>query len=303
MSDTVPIIINASAGTGNAEDVRNNLSTIFSSLGMDTTVLLAQSGSEMVAAAQQAVREGQRMVIAGGGDGTLNAVATQLLGTDTALGVLPLGTLNHFARDLGISFDIAEAARVIAERNVVQVDVGEVNGRPFLNNSGLGLYPSMVRLREQQQERLGRSKWPAFFRAALTVLRRYPFLDIRLNVDDRQLRRRTPFVFIGNNEYHLEGLKPGGRARLDAAHLTLCVAHHTGRLGLLRLAAHTLFGKLGDAQDVDTLLAQEVWIESRRKRLRVSTDGEISIMETPLHYRILPGALKVVAPAQTASDA
>ncbi len=239
----------------------------------------------------------------------MSAVASALVGTDKALGVLPLGTLNHFAKDLRIPLDVKEAARNVCEGRAVNVDVGEVTGggesqgRVFINNSGLGIYPHIVRRREKLQERGSAGKWPAFVRAALAILRRYPFMNVRLNADGKEIIRRTPFVFVGNNEYEVEGANIGARGRLDGGHLSLYVAHRTGRLGLLRLALRALLGRLRQSKDFDALNAEEIWVETRRpKRLYVATDGEVNVMTTPLHYRVRPGALRVIVPEGVMSD-
>lgn len=288
------VIINASSGTNDKKEARDYLSDFFASEGVEARVSLAQSGAGVVELTRRAVKENCHPIIAGGGDGTINAVASILLDTDRTLGVLPLGTLNHFAKDLHIPLDIEGAARVCLEGRETKVDVGEVNGRMFLNNSSLGLYPRIVRQREKQQQRLGRGKWPAFVWASLTVLKRYPFLDVRLSTDDQKFIRHTPFVFIGNNEYEMESFDIGARSCLDAGQLSLYVAHRTGRMGLLRLAWRALFGGLRDEQDFDAMCSQEIWIETRRHRLRVATDGEVTVMKTPLHYRVRPGALRVL---------
>lgn len=290
------IIINASSGADDKEAARGRLVEIFKSHGLDAEVWLAGSGSEIIELARRAVRENCQPIVAGGGDGTISAVASELVGTDRTLGVLPLGTLNHFAKDLNIPLDLDGAARVCVEGRTISVDVGEVNGHIFLNNSSLGLYPDIVRRREQQQQRLGRSKWAAFTWAALAVLRRYPFLNVRLSTDARELVRRTPFVFIGNNEYEMESFNAGARSCLDAGHLSLYVAHRTGRLGLLRFAVRALLGGLRDQKDFDALCSKEIWIETRRENIRVAVDGEVTIMQTPLHYRARPSALRVLAP-------
>jgi diacylglycerol kinase family enzyme len=293
------VIINATSGADDKEAVSRQLNDIFAARGLKARLHLAGSGSEIVELARRALRDQTPIIVAGGGDGTINAVASQLVGTNRALGVLPLGTLNHFAKDLHIPLDLEGAARVIMEGHVAPVDVGEVNGRIFVNNSSLGLYPSIVRYREKQQERLGRGKWPAFVWAALTVLRRYPFLDVRLSTDDREMVRHTPFVFIGNNEYEMENFNVGARACLDAGKLSLYVAHRTGRLGLLRFAWRALFGGLRNENDFDAMCCTQIWIGTRRKRLHVATDGEVTIMTTPLQYHVRPGALRVVIPKES----
>ena len=293
------VILNASSGTGDKEQARARLAELFSEGGVEARIQLARSGEEIIELARRAVSEGCQPVVAGGGDGTINAVASVVAGTNHTLGVLPLGTLNHFAKDLHIPLDLDAAARVLLEGREARVDVGEVEGRIFLNNSSLGLYPSIVRHREKQQERLGRGKWPAFLWATLTVLKRYPFLNVRLSTDDQRLIRRTPFVFVGNNEYQMESFNIGARSCIDGGQLSLYVAHRTGRLGLLRLAWRALFGGLRDAEDFDALCTTEVFVETRRpKRLRVATDGEVTIMTTPLHYRVRPGALRVLVPKE-----
>jgi diacylglycerol kinase family enzyme len=301
----VEIILNASAGSGDQKEARATLAEIFAeSDGWDARVSLAESGAEIVELARRAAADSDvQIVVAGGGDGTVNAVASELVGTDKSLGVLPLGTLNHFAKDLGIALDLEGAARNIVEGEMVRVDVGEVNGRIFINNSSLGLYPSIVRHREKQQERLGRGKWFAALWATLEVFRRYPLFGVRLSADDGQeFRRRTPFVFIGNNEYQMDTFNLGARSCLDAGHLSLHLTRDVGRWGLVRLAVSALFGRLRESKDFDALCTKEVWIETRRTRLRVATDGEVTIMRSPLHYRVRPAALRVIAPKKVTGD-
>jgi diacylglycerol kinase family enzyme len=292
------VIIHAPAGSGRTPEWGEQLTGKFRASGMEVHVTLAQSGAQMIETAQRAVTQGAPIIVAGGGDGTINAVASVVVGTETTLGVLPLGTLNHFAKDLHIPLELDEAIRNIANGRKANVDVGDINDdRIFLNNSSLGLYPDIVRDREKQRRRLGRGKWFAFFWATLAALRHYPFLSARLTIDGIEHVRRTPFIFIGNNEYLMEGFNIGTRARLDAGVLSLYVAQRTGRLGLLRLAFSALFGRLRQEKDFDALTTQEIRIETHHKRLRVSTDGEVAVMELPLFYRIRSAALRVIVPS------
>jgi diacylglycerol kinase family enzyme len=302
----VQVIVNAGAGAGHDDDRAAELRRMLLDAGLDAELTLAAGGAELIAAARRAREGGARLVVAGGGDGSMNAVASEIVGEGTTagirFGVLPMGTLNHFAKDLGIPLELDAAIRNLTTGIPVSVDAGEVNGRIFLNNSGLGLYPDIVRDREKQQSRLGRGKWPAALWASLAALRRYPFLSIRLDVEDEQgkrqrLARRTPFVFIGNNAYTMQGLAIGARERLDAGTLSLYVAQRPTRFGLLRFALDALRGRLGDERDFDVLHAAAFEIDTHRKRLRVATDGEVTIMAAPLRYRSLPGALTVLVPA------
>ena len=303
MANPIAVILNISAGADDKKAVADNLTAIFRSGGLDAQVTLTSSGAEIIEAARHAVRQKPCALVAGGGDGTVNTVASILVGSNIAFGVLPLGTLNHFAKDLSIPLELEAATHNIIAGHAIQIDVGEVNGRIFLNNSSLGLYPTMVIHREKQQEQLGRRKWPAFVWAMLTMLRRYPFMNVRLSTNDQELIRRTPFVFIGNNEYQMDGFNIGGRGCLDAGQLSLYVAHRTGRLGMLRLALRALFGRLREAKDFDALCTKSISIETHRRRLHVAIDGEVTLMDTPLHYRVRPGALRVIVPQNLESSA
>lgn len=292
----VVVIVNAGAGPGHDRGAADALRGQLAQAGLDAELVLADGGEAMIAAARRALDGGARLVAAGGGDGTVNAVASMMVDSGVHFGVLPMGTLNHFAKDLGIPLELDAAVRNLAEGRACAVDVGEVNGRIFLNNSGLGLYPDIVHDREKQQRRLGRGKWPAALWAAVSALRRYPFLSMRLRVEGERLARRTPFVFIGNNVYKLQGLAIGERERLDGRTLSLYVAQYPTRLGLLRFAFLALCGRLAEERDFDVVLAPEMEIETRHRRMRVATDGEVTLMETPLRYRVRPGALQVLVP-------
>ncbi len=294
----IEVLVNASSGTGENDALKERLDELFARDGVVARVALAQSGHEISELAKRAALGDVDIVVAGGGDGTINSVASQLLNTKKALGVLPLGTMNHFAKDLHIPLELEAAIETIINGRVANVDLGKVNDDVFVNNSSLGLYPSIIRERDKQQ-RLGWGKWPAYVWAGIAVLRRYPFLNVRLDVDGKEFASRTPFVFIGNNEYEMETLNVGGRACLDAGELSLYVTNRTGRLGLVRLAWRALFGGLRQEKDFLAMCTKEIWIETRRKRIRVALDGEVTMMEPPLHYRVLPGKLRVMTPAHS----
>lgn len=297
---SMAIIINASAGADDKQAVADKLAPIFKAAGVDVQITLARSYAELIETARRAAASKPLALVAGGGDGTLSTVASTLAGTDTPFGVLPLGTLNRFAKDMGIPLDPEEAARSIIAGHVVRIDVGEVNGRMFLNNSSLGIYPRIVRQREHLQRR-GRGKWAAFTWATLRVLRRYIFLNVALRTRTEQLTLRTPFVFIGNNEYQMESLNMGGRTCLTAGQLSVIVAHRTGRWGLVRLAARALVGRLRESKEFDAFCTTEILIETRREAIDVALDGEVALMSTPLNYRVRPGALRVIVPASTSA--
>ena len=246
-------------------------------------------------AVSDALAHGSTILVAGGGDGTVSSVASALVGSDAALGILPLGTLNHFAKDLGVPLDLDEAVRVVAAGRVVRVDVAEVNGRPFINNASVGMYASLIAERQAMQ-RLGRRKWLAHGLAAARVWRRYHRLHVLLGADGRERPVRTPFVFIGNNEYQLSGLELGGRTTLDAGRLHVCMAPGMPRHQVARMILVAIFGDVRDLEGFESFTASEVTLDGGTPRLRVSLDGEVVTLDNPLTFRVRPRALPVIVP-------
>ena len=291
------VILNRAAGTSaKTEAIDARVREAFAAAGAEAHIEHPSATQDLLAVIEKAAARDGEVVVAGGGDGTVSAVASALAGTDKTLGVLPLGTLNHFAKDLAIPLDLTAAVETIVRGRVAEVDVGEVNGRVFINNSSLGLYPRIVAHRQEQQERLARGKWAAFVWATLGALRRFPFLDLRITMEGEQLVRRTAFLFVGNNEYQIAGFNLGGRKCIDRGNLGLYLTHRTGRVGLFRLGLHALFGRVEQAEDFDAFCVQEATIEARRPHLLVATDGEVASLATPLYYRIRPRALRVMVP-------
>jgi diacylglycerol kinase family enzyme len=302
MAVSPTIILNVTSGSNGKGGLERRLAEFFAARDIDAHIEVAESGAEITRLVRLALAERDGPIVAGGGDGTVNAVASLLVDTERVLGVLPLGTLNHFAKDLGLPQNPEEAAQILIDGSVVRIDVGEVNGRIFLNNSSLGLYPAIVHKRERLQERLAYRKWPAFAWAALSALSRYPFVEARIGVENQELVRHSPFIFIGNNEYCIEGFDIGARTRLDSGWLWLYAFHETGRWGLVTFALRAILGRLGEERDFDCLRTRHIRIESRRKWLRVAADGEVELMQAPLYYRIRPGALRVLAPRPDAGE-
>ncbi len=296
----IVVIINAGSGKegGDAGELKRLLSEAFADGGIEAKIKIAESGEDLMRLAEEVAKGEAEIVVAGGGDGTISGVASKIIGTDKTFGILPLGTLNHFSKDLQIPQDLTEAARVIAEGNTRTIDVAEVNGRVFINNSSIGLYPKIVRKREKHQ-RLGRGKWSAAFWAATSILRRYPFLKIKVCIDGKEVKRKTPFVFVGNNEYEMDFLNIGTRKCMDDGKLSVYILHRTGRFGLLMLALRSLVGAMQRAKDFETFCTDEITIDTHHKTLLVACDGEVEAMETPLCYRIRPQALRVIVPLES----
>jgi diacylglycerol kinase family enzyme len=294
----VVCILNGAAGSNRGAQAKELLTDLFARHGAAARILLARNGSEIGDLARDAVEQGSRIVVAGGGDGTISAVAGALVGTKAALGVLPLGTLNHFAKDLRIPLALEDAVATLFTGRVVRIDVGEVNGRVFLNNSSIGIYPWIVREREQEQNK-GRGKWAALGLALISVLKRYSLLHARLRVDEEDgPEARTPFMFIGNNPYESKGLNIGQRRALDLGRLWVLRAPPASRGKLFLLALQHAFGSRR-VPELEIFDAYYVSVRTRAARLLVAADGEVISLQTPLQYRTLPGALRVIVPAST----
>ncbi|HEY4969786.1 MAG TPA: diacylglycerol kinase family protein [Steroidobacteraceae bacterium] len=293
MEKVLACILNDKAGSNSAAEAQALITQVAAKRGWKARLLIS-SGADLGSLANQARAFGG-LVVGGGGDGTIAAVAAALVGTDTPLGVLPMGTLNHFAKDLGIPLELEKAVQTLFTGKVAQVDVGEVNGRIFLNNSSLGFYPRIVQEREREQ-RQGHSKWVAFARAAAHVFERSRTLHVELtgNCSSRQ-SYDTPFVFVGNNRYAVSGLEIGTRAILDGGRLWVCAAPSAGRFTLMALALKALLGFVRDV-DFAAFETDQTEVRMHRDQVHVATDGEVTVMRSPLRYRSLPGALRVVVP-------
>ena len=191
----VAVVGNRAAGGGDGDDVIGTVERALREAGCDVAVY---AGDDLAEDARSAAADADA-VAAVGGDGTVNAVAAALAGRSVPLLVVPAGTLNHFARDLGLPLDPVEAALLVRDGEPRAVDVAEVNGRVFVNNSSIGAYPLAVVLRERLQDEGPGGKWTAMARAALRTFRRFPTLRVRVAADDGEIDLETPFVFVGNN--------------------------------------------------------------------------------------------------------
>ena len=293
----VVVVMNTASGTLSVPEQRDALLVLLRDADLNATVLNVATGGEIAAVLRPHLERGCRTVVAAGGDGTVSTVAAMLAGTETSLGVIPGGTLNHFVKDLKIPLDLAGAVNVIKTGVTKRVDVGTVNGRSFLNNSGLGLYPEMLLTREQIRRRRGFRKLTALLIAGVLTLLRFPLIRVRLEVKGQTVNRRTPFVFVGNNPYEVEGVHFGSRPRIDTGQLCVWVARGPHRFSLLRALIQMAIKGLRGVREMDVLYAGDATIKTRRRTVPVSLDGEVFRLQMPLQYAIRPGALAVIVPA------
>lgn len=286
------VILNPAAGSAQG----NRVEALLREHLPEARILIANAGNELSALARQAVAEGSSMLVAGGGDGTIRTVAQELVGKPATLGLLPLGTRNHFVQDVGVPLDLEQAVRTLVKGEIQMIDVGEVNGRTFLLYAAVGLYPLFVRERECH-ERIGRRHAPlAFARAFWVALRRYPYLNVQLAADRDDLAIRTPFVFIANNIATVEHLPFGVVTCPEVGQLGVYTAHGVTRLGLLRLAVHFLADNLAEAPDLQALSTRHVTLKTHGSSVWVATDGEVVRMKAPLQACVRLGALRVRVP-------
>jgi diacylglycerol kinase family enzyme len=283
--------------SGKHDDARaETITHLLKHAGIPARVVEGRDRGGIQSAAAGLLDDGCSVLAAAGGDGTVGTVAEVAVGKEITLAVLPCGTLNHFARDLRIPLDLPGAIGVIKSGRAVCLDAGEVNGHVFINNSSLGIYPLFVRERRRRRG-VGRlSRIASVAKASWRIARNLPMLEVRMTTASGTSTRATPFVFVGNNVYELEGLRVGSRPALDQGRLSVCVAEVVDATGLVRLLFRALAGTLREDREFQVLTTNEVLVDTGRRRVSVANDGEVIRISGSLHYRILSRALRVLVP-------
>lgn len=297
----IAVLINRSSGPRDNAVAAEELPRLLAPHDLEVSAFIADCGRDLPSLLERAVDGPFDAIVACGGDGTVSTVAARLAGTDRPLGVAPGGTFNHFAKDLGLPLDLEGAAEVIGARHVRAVDVGRANDRLFLNNAQLGLYPTVMRSQHDARQRRD-ARIPALLRGAREALHRHPRMRVRVHVDgDDVIDRVASIVLVGNNRYHLEGLRLTRRERLDEGVLDLHLTQTTSARQVARAAVRALTGRLQDDPHYDEATASELVVEARRSRLRAALDGELVHLKTPLRLKADAGALRVLAPPRRAA--
>lgn len=301
------IVLNAGSGHADTDERRTTIESVLRDAGrvFQLTVVDAPEHLDTIAKkmAQQALGAGG-VLVAAGGDGTINAVARQAVAHGCAFGVLPQGTFNYFGRTHGIPEDLAEAAHALLAARRHPVQVGMVNERVFLVNASIGLYPKLLEERELDKKQFGRSRLVAALSALKTILSPHRRLRLVLEVDGKLYRLRTATFFVGNNRLQMEqiGIPPLSEA-LEDGRLAAVAPRSKGKLGMLWLLLHGALGQMGRLDQADQLatfsfkqLQVRVQNLSRRRRIKVATDGEVTLMNTPLEFRVLEQPLLLLKP-------
>lgn len=301
------IVLNAGAGHADTEQRRATIETVLRTAGRRFVLRLVDQPDaiEAIAAAMaaDALADGA-VLVAAGGDGTINAVARQAVDTGCAFGVLPQGTFNYFGRTHGIPEDLAEAVHALLASRVRPVQVGTVNGRVFLVNASIGLYPTLLEEREQDKKQFGRSRLVAALSALKTVFSPHRRLRLVLQIDGQLQRLRTATFFVGNNRLQMEqiGIAPLGDA-LEDGRLAAVAPKTRGKLGMFWLLLHGALGRMGRLDTTNQLatftftqMDVKVRTLSRRRKVKVATDGEVMMMESPLRFCVLGRRLHLLKP-------
>jgi len=304
--ESTALVWNSSSGWADSQAKAEAIRAILSSRGSAVDVIEVKEGLDIVTAVKRALDAGTATVIAAGGDGTVNAVASALLYRRASLGIIPAGTLNHLARDLKLPLDEEEAARGLVAASETSIDAAMVNGHVFVNNSVLGFFPYYRGIREKLERCcLGSSK-PGRFVAVLlglcVALWRLPRLTVSYDVNGTQRSLRTPFVLVGNNEHRMQGWALGARTVLNSGCLWIYVMRPHTRWQLLTRVIRVLLGRMPRESLFEVFSGERITIESTRRRLGVGVDGEVVELNTPLRYESLPGALRVLIPRSEAAS-
>jgi diacylglycerol kinase family enzyme len=292
------VLLNGSAGTlvnSATKDEPERIRRAFEAAGQQVEVRDVE-GPKLEEETRAALTSDFDAIIAGGGDGTLNTIANVVAGSGKGYGVLPLGTHNHFAKDLGIPLELEPAIEARARGEVTDLPVAEVNGRIFLNFSALGFHPELVRHRDAQRKSLGRAKWQAMIVAFLHVFTRFPIIRVRLITPRDAVRRITPSVIVCNNPHQMKVFGVENASVPERGLLNVYVARRTSRLSMIWLFIRAMFRTLDTARNFEAMALSEVTIDTAHRHARVSIDGEVTDMRPPLKYTVRETGLRVIVP-------
>lgn len=297
------IVMNAASGHNDADEERQIMAGVFENAGRKFELLKIENPSLISEVCERAVRlaaEQRGVVVAAGGDGTINAVASAVLGTCCPFGVLPQGTFNYFGRVHAIPEETRAAAVALLGASVSPVQVGSVNGRIFLVNASLGLYPQLLEDREAWKQQLGRSRLVAFLSGLATLLKARGQLKLEIELEGRSVSLRTPTLFVGNNHLQLTrvGIDEKHAGAVNRGELAGIALRPIGTLALFGLLTRGLLGRLGDADNIDSFSFRTLTVSPRgRKRVKVATDGEVMWMKAPLVFQVAEDPLLLLIPA------
>ena len=299
-------VINAAAGSSDADAKREVIETALRVAGRRGELMFSRPG-ELARISQEATAKAiatHTAVVAVGGDGTLNTVAQAAFATGCAMGVVPQGTFNYFARTHRIPADPSDAVRLLLGWTPLPVQVAAINDRVFLVNASLGLYPDLLEDREKYKARFGRNRWIAFWAAGVTLLRAHRRLRLHIEQGTSIRDVRALTLFVGNNRLQLEQLGVHPQSRADGGHAGACVTavmlRPVGTLAMIRLMLQGAMGTLGEAQSVERFEFDHMVVKPSltpgRRVIKVAFDGEVTTLRAPLDFRVLAKPLYLLKP-------
>ena len=299
MANSIEVILNARSGAHRARETRQILAKVLGESGRSFQITTV-SNKAIGRVAQKRAGGDCKVLVAGGGDGTICGVAEVALRAGKTLGVLPLGTFNYFARNLGIPLDLKAAAGVILEDFSVRTPVFDLDGRLVLNNLSIGIQPAVLAQRRRLYRRWGRNQLNAYLSVLLTALQAAPRMQIRLATGTGEVVRETPLVMICANAYQMEAFQLAGSECLATGEFALYVARMAGRTTIFRLGLRALLRCLRPGVDYEVVCASDVTIETLRGRhVRAAVDGELKKLGSPMRFRVAPQPLSVLVPRET----
>jgi diacylglycerol kinase family enzyme len=306
LTDDMPlhIVLNPRSGSRDAREARAQICSIIEGAGRKCEFLVVRDPRELPALTKQAAQaavSNNGVLVAAGGDGTINCIAHAALKAGRPFGLLPLGTFNYSSRAHGIPLDVEEAARALLHARIKRVQVGALNDRIFLVNASLGLYPQVLQDREHYKRLYGRKRVVALWSALATIARGYGLATLDIEHDGERETVRTPTLFIGNNPLQLEQVGLPEAEDVQRRRLAAVMVKPVGSRTLLWLALRGAMGKLGEEDKVRNFSFEQMSVRpyrvDARRGVKVAMDGEVVWMQPPLEFRVAPDWLYLLVPA------
>lgn len=319
-------VMNGGSGRHDAGDTRQTIEAAMQAAARTHRIFVIEDVSQIQTTVQQAVdaaKDQGAVVVAVGGDGTINAVANAVIGSGCLFGAIPQGTFNYFGRTHGIPEEITESLQDLLHGEPVPVQVGQVNDHVFLVNASVGLYPELLEDREAFKQKYGRSRLVAIWAAIATVFGRHPQLHMTLDQDGKRVAMRTTTLFIGNNRLQLDQVGMPQAEAVVQGQLAAIAVRPVGKLAMLWLGARGALGRLSDAENVIGFSFRELTVaprrrfsnvndatvtqkntakKKRRNQIKVAADGEIMWLQTPLEFRVASEPLLLIKRRHTSNN-
>lgn len=288
------------------DQIYEQLMTLWTEQGFEIQVFDIASEASIDVLMQKVVSRHQQytdhgVIVAAGGDGTLNAVASQLLNQEIPMGILPLGTFNYVARVLNIPLDLLEAAKVVGTGEARDSHVARINDHIYLNNASLGLYPLFIKKRELYNQKFGRFPLHAYTSGLDVLIRDRKELKLEVEVDGTKYPVKTPLLFFGNNQLQLEEMNLKIAKCAELGEVAGVILAKSDKATLFKTLFQLIRGNLEKAADVYSFSGEQVAVYSKKSSLTIAIDGELMEIKTPLHFSVAKNALKIMVPYDSAS--